>query len=398
MNAVPIRSCFVDIQGEVIALLSTAESRIQAAISWLTDEKIINTLMGIAARQTVFVEIIINDDDINRKSNVLLGLLQSAGVRIHYFDPTMGLMHHKFCLIDDNFLIAGSYNWTYSAANRNEESILIIDGDDALISHFSDEFRQIKSKMGIVDAGLPSLNAEFLEYRTQIFYLDTEISKLSTEIAENEFVISEFETLLKKSVGDLVLKKLYLEKILHEIIAKLTRKQEDNEKLTEKEDVLREYEESLEKAIRQEIPKTDPETEQEMKKIFRECMMMIHPDRYADDPEKEDEANQIAAALNDAYKKKDFEKLQQIHEDLNNGIAFKSEWIASNDLAMLMKIIEKLKNRRQMLIDELDSLRSHFVWRVRDKYGSYEDYFEFLKKEIQSNIASLENELNTKKK
>lgn len=34
-------------------------------------------------------------------------------------------LHNKFCIIDYSIIINGSYNWTYSAIN-NEENILIL--------------------------------------------------------------------------------------------------------------------------------------------------------------------------------------------------------------------------------------------------------------------------------
>ncbi len=37
-----------------------------------------------------------------------------------------GIMHNKFCIIDDSIVITGSYNWTGYAETRNEENLLII--------------------------------------------------------------------------------------------------------------------------------------------------------------------------------------------------------------------------------------------------------------------------------
>ncbi len=34
-------------------------------------------------------------------------------------------MHHKFAVVDDKIVLTGSYNWTRSAATRNEENILV---------------------------------------------------------------------------------------------------------------------------------------------------------------------------------------------------------------------------------------------------------------------------------
>lgn len=52
------------------------------------------------------------------------------------------MMHHKFCIIDDEILINGSYNWTYYAETINEENILIIK-EKTIISSFVAEFERL---------------------------------------------------------------------------------------------------------------------------------------------------------------------------------------------------------------------------------------------------------------
>ena len=38
-------------------------------------------------------------------------------------------MHNKFCIIDDELVITGSYNWTTSADLKNDENVLFITSD-----------------------------------------------------------------------------------------------------------------------------------------------------------------------------------------------------------------------------------------------------------------------------
>ena len=53
-------------------------------------------------------------------------------------------MHHKFAIIDNRLLLTGSYNWTFSANNRNDENLLIID-DPELIEVFENQFENLWS-------------------------------------------------------------------------------------------------------------------------------------------------------------------------------------------------------------------------------------------------------------
>ena len=48
-------------------------------------------------------------------------------------------MHNKFAIIDNRLLLTGSYNWTFSANNRNDENLLIID-DPEIIKIFQNQF------------------------------------------------------------------------------------------------------------------------------------------------------------------------------------------------------------------------------------------------------------------
>lgn len=52
------------------------------------------------------------------------------------------LMHHKFAVIDNSILITGSFNWTFSAAMKNKENI-IITSSKYLVNPFIKEFQKI---------------------------------------------------------------------------------------------------------------------------------------------------------------------------------------------------------------------------------------------------------------
>jgi phosphatidylserine/phosphatidylglycerophosphate/cardiolipin synthase-like enzyme len=53
-------------------------------------------------------------------------LLHDAGfdIKIHSKDR---IMHHKFAIFDNNKAFEGSFNWIYSAANKNAEDCNIFD-------------------------------------------------------------------------------------------------------------------------------------------------------------------------------------------------------------------------------------------------------------------------------
>lgn len=52
------------------------------------------------------------------------------------------LMHHKFAVIDNKFVINGSFNWTTNAPKKNHESIMIT-SSKKFVKQFNDEFDRL---------------------------------------------------------------------------------------------------------------------------------------------------------------------------------------------------------------------------------------------------------------
>ena len=97
----------------------------------------------IKLNQGVKVKLIINNDTMNiRPGGVPFQHIIDAGGTFH-FALSKSLMHHKFCLIDSNIVITGSYNWTY-AARKNRENIIITDQAD-VVHAYKVEFQDLLS-------------------------------------------------------------------------------------------------------------------------------------------------------------------------------------------------------------------------------------------------------------
>jgi hypothetical protein len=388
----PLNPYFEDIQSHIIGVLSNANNSIKAAIAWFTDPRIINVLIHLSSKG-ILIELIINDDDINKSRKSELQELQTSGAKIYYHTVEHDLMHHKFCLIDDEVLIMGSYNWTNAAAHNNHESIVIVKNEPETIADFCDEFASLKKNLGITESGLPVVHNDVLELKTQVYVLENEIAALEVQKAEMGKVIFDFETQLKIEVGYLIQEKLMLEKKIQELKANLTKKQDDYEVLQQKQDYLNAFEQAWYEA-RSRIDNTLSEAdESNMKKIYRDAMMMIHPDRYMNEPEKQDEANRLSAILTEAYKNKDFKKVQELWKMVKDGLAFRSDWFNSKDQSFFKKLLSLLSNKKQQLELEITQLEMHKVWTVRKENEDYTAYFEQLKNTLQSNISILKNEI-----
>lgn len=79
----------------------------------------------------VSVEIVLNDDEINRGGDTSLDFtdfLQAGGVL--RWNDSKQLMHEKFCIIDDRIVITGSYNWTNKAELNSEVENFFYDEEE----------------------------------------------------------------------------------------------------------------------------------------------------------------------------------------------------------------------------------------------------------------------------
>lgn len=133
------------IQNAIQMELFKAKKSIKIAVAWFTNDLLLQPLI-LKLRNGVSVELIINDDDINRGGETSLDFteyLQVGGIL--RWNDTKQLLHDKFCIIDDNIVIFGSYNWT-NKAEYNEESVAISKDDAETILFYSNKFLNLQKK------------------------------------------------------------------------------------------------------------------------------------------------------------------------------------------------------------------------------------------------------------
>ncbi|MCU4175153.1 phospholipase D-like domain-containing protein [Carboxylicivirga sp. N1Y90] len=88
---------------------------------------------------------IITDDDKTMDMGSDIDYLHKKGAIIKT-DNTSYHMHNKFAIFDEATLITGSYNWTRSAAEHNQENI-IVTNEQQLIVQFRKEFERLWKHM-----------------------------------------------------------------------------------------------------------------------------------------------------------------------------------------------------------------------------------------------------------
>ena len=105
----------------------------------ITDDRITEQIVAAHQRGVPIRLITDNDKSVDRGSDI--DVFKRAGIDVRV-DRTEHHMHHKFALFDRKTLLTGSYNWTRSAAQHNEENLIVTD-DPGLVAEFSDEFERL---------------------------------------------------------------------------------------------------------------------------------------------------------------------------------------------------------------------------------------------------------------
>lgn len=132
---------FDEIQDTVIQGIRDARFIIWAAVAWFSNDAIYQELLA-KKNQGLSIRILISEEDSN---NDMITKLQRAGFDIKVIERWgyggYNRMHDKFCIIDMDYVMHGSYNWT-PTANRNEETLATA-LDHELVSKFATEFMDL---------------------------------------------------------------------------------------------------------------------------------------------------------------------------------------------------------------------------------------------------------------
>lgn len=133
---------FENISVEIAKELTAATRSIFIAVTWFTDHELFQILCD-KARGGINVKLLVLDDSINKNRRGLqFDLLKRAGGEFYFVGTSEKLMHNKFCVIDYNITITGSYNWT-NKAKTNPENIVVIKNSLETAIQYINKFNEI---------------------------------------------------------------------------------------------------------------------------------------------------------------------------------------------------------------------------------------------------------------
>ena len=145
-----------EIKQRIIAEIQKASQNIFLAMAWFTDRDIANAIIA-AKKRNITIDIIISS---NAQNETVKQMFKTENISIHAFETgdERGVMHHKFCLIDNRTSINGSYNYSYNASNNNVENIQVSDDINTYRQLFA-EFERLKYNIDHqIDVNINSAN------------------------------------------------------------------------------------------------------------------------------------------------------------------------------------------------------------------------------------------------
>lgn len=123
----------------IVDLLSAAKERVELLAFTLTSDLISDALRN-AHRRNVEIRGVVETSQMGSMGSDVVDLI-AGGMDIR-LDGNSNLMHHKVIIIDSNIVILGSYNFTRSAEDKNDENTIIVH-DPAFAGQFLIEFDRL---------------------------------------------------------------------------------------------------------------------------------------------------------------------------------------------------------------------------------------------------------------
>lgn len=444
---------FENIASQIKIELNKATSSIYIAVAWFTNLDLFETLVEKAKTDcTVFL--MVSNDEINQNSSIDFSSLNIGKSRVYWIgDGNKDLMHNKFCVIDNEVVINGSYNWSYKAES-NLENIIITQGDHALAEQFINEFKSIikryfteieqETKYFPLDRIIKwleilknfvllededellriSLKLEDFDFNSEVENIisliknkeySSAIVKIQMFIQKNQQIVvwDDFEIAglkleiktLENQVTAFDNERVELEKLisdfqhrhtmeLGELILKILRKRKEKFKAENDEESFKEAEQD-ERSYREQV---DTEKQREIHELTdKEKQELKKKYRKASmicHPDRvSDDMKEMAEntfiELKNAYDANDLEKVEKILKDLENKNFFRSKSETVSEKELLKTAIAKLKLKIQQLENAIREIKESEAYQTISEIEDWDLYFSETKDALEKELEVL---------
>ena len=123
---------------EIVSQIDKAKNYVYVAIYYFTSRPIAYALLK-AKDRGVDIKVCLDKEQPSYEYSKSR-FLENKGINIKLVGDS-GIMHNKFCVIDDHITITGSYNWTVRADLENDENLLVIESQE-IAKQYKEQFNK----------------------------------------------------------------------------------------------------------------------------------------------------------------------------------------------------------------------------------------------------------------
>ena len=449
---------FENISERIQQEIKRAKSSIFIAVSEFTNQTLFSELVK-KANDGCTISLIIANDEITLNSSINYEQLNSGKSKVYKIgDGKKEFMQHKFCVIDHNVVITGSYNWSNKEEN-NLDNITVTADDSSLASQFLKEFNEFQNqyfpnekdivsdlpllkiikrleilKNYIILEDVDDVNSEssklvqydfnadirniiqsikngeladainkieqFISKNNQIsIWTDPEVAalKLEIKILENQLVsfdnektelegfLHDFQRKHTMKVGELISQILKFRKLKYK---------DNEEKFEEAEKDEKEYNDQFEFEKNKVVFDLTEDEEKDLKKAYRKAVVLCHPDKFSQEsPEIQKQAEQKMIELSLAYEKKDLKRVNEILNDLQNGILTSTTGDTISDKIKLRAIANRLRSKIKDVESEIINIKQSEQYQTIIEIEDWDTYFDELKTKLNKELDLLKQEI-----
>lgn len=125
-----------DCRRQLLDLVVAARETLDISVFTISDDRLSDAIVA-AHKRGIQVRLITDNDKAHDQGSDIFKLID-RGINVR-MDNTENHMHHKFALVDKCILVNGSFNWTRSATDYNQENILVTN-EPKLVAAYLGEF------------------------------------------------------------------------------------------------------------------------------------------------------------------------------------------------------------------------------------------------------------------
>lgn len=223
------------------------------------------------------------------------------------------------------------------------------------------------------------LRNEELAFRQ--FGLKTRIAQLEKELDEVLTKTRGFEAVLLSHIEDYIIQ----ERELNAVYRKL--RNAKKQKRLEQKRRGKNYKEPTSALIppKKDLPEVPLTDKQELKRLYKEAMFLVHPDKYSLNEDMGEKATEATANLIDIYRSGDLVKLRLFHQHVLSGNAIEENGI----IADIQEPDAYLQSEVERLEKALFQAKSKRTYKVLTTYVNPESYVDELKAFYEDRIAKL---------